>query len=254
MLKETFQDTENNKTRYHEAVGGRKPHWWIDKYHNRQDAIDAREHLICLTERGFNFEMLAEEFGISRSTLSNVARGVAGLKLKVKYGGRSTTEYVVDSLGEKRKTEEENDKVLITERNNKGYRRYKKLPKIWEVFGFSKELSNANNFDEVEKILIRTQEDNVFKKIALFVLPFYCENEEDWSKLYNNYFNDFTLLNIEKKELECVWHILVSTAETANEIKNIINNNFISDNLRKLAEFKVAQIKYDVDNKSNEIL
>ncbi len=90
---------QNNRDEYCRIIGCKRDFWDL-RFCDGQNAVLARDYLIELREKGENFGTLAKKIGVSSATISRVAGGNAGLIPIEKYNGRSTTEYVVDSLGE----------------------------------------------------------------------------------------------------------------------------------------------------------
>ncbi|MFA5532344.1 MAG: winged helix-turn-helix transcriptional regulator [Candidatus Shapirobacteria bacterium] len=98
--------SEDNRFKYHEVMGGKKGDW-NEKYCFDNNAPEARELLISLRrDSGINLKDISEEIKVSPSTISKVARGMAGLIPKKEYKGLSTTEYVVKSLEQMIKIEQ----------------------------------------------------------------------------------------------------------------------------------------------------
>lgn len=98
--KESIEENNNpkdNRDKYHDTVGGRIP-YWDERFCFEPDAYEARKIIIKLRQKGKKFEDLSKKLKVSPSTISRVVRGVGGLKLMPKYDGKSTTEYVINSL------------------------------------------------------------------------------------------------------------------------------------------------------------
>jgi len=89
---------QNNRIEYHQIIGGRKK-YWDKRFCDNPSVIEARELLMEL-KKSESMLSLAKKIGVSSSTISHVAGGNAGLIPKPEYNGRSTTEYVMDSLRE----------------------------------------------------------------------------------------------------------------------------------------------------------
>lgn len=90
---------ESNKAEYRQNIGGRK-RYWDKRFCDDSKAIEARDCLIELRKNGDNFGRISEKIGVGIATISRVAGGNAGLIPREEYGGRSTTEYVLDCLKE----------------------------------------------------------------------------------------------------------------------------------------------------------
>ena len=89
---------QNNRDKYHQIIGGRNK-YWDKRFCDNPSAIEARKLLVELKKSG-SISSLSNKIGVSSATISRVAGGNAGLIPIEKYNGRSTTEYVVDSLRE----------------------------------------------------------------------------------------------------------------------------------------------------------
>lgn len=100
MNKEIFLSIEDNRREYHQIMGGKNGDW-NEKYCFNNNAPEVRKLLIDLKkDRGINFKDISEEIKVSPSTISKVAKGIAGLIPKKEYKGLSTTGYVVTKLRE----------------------------------------------------------------------------------------------------------------------------------------------------------
>lgn len=86
----------DNRDEYHQIMGGKKG-YWDKRYCFDPTATKARSLLIKL---GIKIGDISDEIGVSPSTISRTARGIAGLKPVEKFDGLSTTEYVVGRLEE----------------------------------------------------------------------------------------------------------------------------------------------------------
>ena len=90
---------ETNRAEYRQNIGGRK-RYWDKRFCDDQKAVEARDCLIELRKNGEDFGRISEKIGVGIATISRVAGGNAGLIPREEYGGRSTTEYVLDCLKE----------------------------------------------------------------------------------------------------------------------------------------------------------